>query len=68
MIGLNSHYSTAAFYGFIDELYLFDHAISQSEVTQLYNLTYTVPELSTLGAAAGLMLLGCTRRRRNICG
>ncbi len=64
MIGLNSDYSSAAFYGRIDELYLFDHAISQSEVTQLYNLTYAVPELSTAFGAAVVLLPILVRRRR----
>ncbi|MSU64635.1 MAG: LamG domain-containing protein [Opitutus sp.] len=65
VIGANSEYNTTAFSGIIDELYLYNRALSVGEIQQL--MAAPIPEpASCVAGLAGAALILAPRRRR--CG
>lgn len=66
VIGANSGYNTTSFLGVMDEVRIFDTALTASEVASLYQFNSPVPEPAALwlalSGAAGLA--GMARRRR----
>ena len=62
-IGANSEYNTTAFTGLIDDLYLYNRALSQSEVQQL--MASPIPEPATWAVGVGLAALVVAKLRRS---
>lgn len=66
-IGANSEYNTTAFTGLIDDLYIYNRALSVSEIGQL--LASPIPEPAAAAAVLGGLMCAtaiwrCTRRAR----
>ena len=65
-LGSNFPFSTTAFLGAVDDLYLYNRALTSSEIGQVMNGA-AIPEPSTCAALAGLAALGLALRRRGRC-
>lgn len=63
-IGANSLYNTTAFTGVIDDLYLYNRALSSTEINQL--MASPIPEPAPIAALIGaLAMVMAVRRKRN---
>ena len=57
--------NTQSFHGAIDDVYIFDHALTSSEILDVSNNSYDVPEPISLALLAlGLAGFGCLRKKK----